>query len=83
MPVIKPVSELRNYTAVLQDIAVGRPVFLTKNGRGRYVMLDIEDYEKIESGTRLMGELVRGRKAGEEQGWETIEDLEAALGISL
>ena len=31
MPNIKPVSDLRNYTEVLRDIAVGEPVFLTKN----------------------------------------------------
>lgn len=30
MPNIKPVSDLRNYTEVLRDIAVGDPVFLTK-----------------------------------------------------
>ena len=34
MPNIKPVSDLRNYTEVLKDIAAGTPVFLTKNGRG-------------------------------------------------
>ena len=45
MPNIKPVSDLRNYTEVLRDIAVGEPVFLTKNGRGRYVIVDMEDYE--------------------------------------
>ncbi|MDR1893959.1 MAG: type II toxin-antitoxin system prevent-host-death family antitoxin [Spirochaetales bacterium] len=73
MPVIKPVSDLRNWTEVLQDIAVGSPVYLTKNGRRRYVILDIEDYEKTEASIRLMGELFKGRKAGEEQGWETIE----------
>ncbi|MDR2467630.1 MAG: type II toxin-antitoxin system Phd/YefM family antitoxin [Spirochaetaceae bacterium] len=81
MPVIKPVSDLRNYTVVLQDIAAGNPVFLTKNGRGKYVMLAMEDYEKTEASIKLMSELVKGRKAGEEQGWETIEDIEAALGI--
>ena len=32
MPTIKPVSDLRNYNEVLRDIAVGEPVFLTKNG---------------------------------------------------
>ena len=34
MPNIKPISDLRNYTEVLRDVAVGAPVFLTKNGRG-------------------------------------------------
>ena len=39
MPNIKPVSDLRNYNEVLRDIAVGEPVFLTKNGRGRYAIV--------------------------------------------
>ena len=46
MPNIKPVSDLRNYTKVLRDIRVGEPVFLTKNGRCRYVIVDIGEYEK-------------------------------------
>ena len=46
MPNIKPVSDLRNYNEVLRDISVGQPVFLTKNGRGRYVIIDMDDYEK-------------------------------------
>jgi prevent-host-death family protein len=82
MPVIKPVSDLRNYTVVLREVAVGSPVYLTKHGRGRYVMLDIEDYEKTEASIKLAGELAQGRKAGEDQGWETIEQVEAALGLT-
>ena len=35
MPNIKPVSDLRNYSEVLQDVTEGSPVFLTKNGRGK------------------------------------------------
>ena len=33
MIAIKPVSDLRNYNEVLQDVADESPVFLTKNGR--------------------------------------------------
>jgi prevent-host-death family protein len=76
MPSIKPVSDLRNYTEVLKDIKVGSPVFLTKNGRGKYVLLDMEDYEKTNASLKLMAELVKGRKVGEDQGWETIENSE-------
>ncbi len=47
MPKIKPVSDLRNYNEVLRDIDIGEPVFLTKNGRGRYVIIDIDEYERI------------------------------------
>jgi prevent-host-death family protein len=81
MPSIKPVSDLRNYTEVLRDISTGNPVFLTKNGRGKYVLLAMEDYEKTQASINLMAALAKGRKAGEEQGWETIESIEAALGI--
>ena len=42
MPNIKPISDLRNYTEVLRDVAVGAPVFLTKNGRGRYAIVDMQ-----------------------------------------
>ena len=49
MPNIKPISDLRNYSEVLHDVAVGAPVFLTKNGRGRYAIVDIQDYEKTQA----------------------------------
>ena len=46
MPKIRPVSDLRNYNEVLREITVDEPVFLTKNGRGRYAIVDIDEYEK-------------------------------------
>ena len=64
MPNIKPISDLRNYTEVLHDVAVGAPVFLTKNGRGRYAIVDIQDYERTQATLRLMNELAKGRKSG-------------------
>jgi prevent-host-death family protein len=81
MPAIKPVSDLQNYMEVLRDIAAGEPVFLTKNGREKYVILDIEDYEKTRASIKLMAELAQGRKSGEDRGWESIENVETALGI--
>lgn len=82
MPNIKPVSDLRNYSEVLRDVTVGSPVFLTKNGRGRYAILDMKDFEKITATLNLMNELGMGRKSGEEKGWLTLEDVEKNLGIS-
>ena len=81
MPNIKPVSDLRNYTEVLRDIAVGEPVFLTKNGRGRYAIIDIEEYEKMRSVLKLMGELAKGERSGNENGWLDVSDVEKELGI--
>ena len=34
---------------VLHDAAVGAPVFLTKNGCGRYAIFDIQDFEKTQA----------------------------------
>ena len=55
MPNIKPISDLRNYSEVLHDVAVGAPVFLTKNGRGRYAIVDMQDYEKTQIYQRFAG----------------------------
>ena len=81
MPNIKPISDLRNYSEVLPDVAVGAPVFLTKNGRGRYAIVDMQDYEKAQATLKLMNELSKGRRSGEEDGWLTSEDIEEHLGI--
>lgn len=77
MPNIKPISDLRNYSEVLHEVAVGEPVFLTKNGRGRYAILDIQDYECTQATLRLMNELARGRRSGETEGWLTTEEVRA------
>jgi len=77
MPNIKPVSDLRNYNEVLRDVAVGEPVFLTKNGRGRYALIDIAEYEKTQATIKLMGELAKGRKSGEENEWISHEAVRA------
>jgi prevent-host-death family protein len=81
MPNIKPVSDLRNYNEVLRDIAVGEPVFLTKNGRGRYVLVDIQDFEKTQATLKLMNELFKGEKSGSEQGWHSFDDVASMLGV--
>ena len=86
MPNIKPVSDLRNYGEVLRDVAVGQPVFLTKNGHGRYAVLDMEEYreyEKMKAMNWLMGELDKGRISGEQDGWlpadAVFDELEARV----
>ena len=75
MPNIKPISDLRQYSDVLNDVSIGEPVFLTKNGRGKYAILDINDYEKLQATLCLMNELVKGQTSGETEGWLTREEL--------
>ncbi len=81
MPNIKPISDLRNYGEVLRDVAVGAPVFLTKNGRGKYAIMDMQDFERTQATLQLMNELSKGRKSGDEKGWRSLEAVEKNLGI--
>ena len=71
MTSISPVSDLRNYNSVLEKVAPGYPVFLTVNGRGRYIIRDIadeEEYERTRAALNLMMRLYEGRQSTEAQG---------------
>lgn len=82
MPNIKPVSDLRNYNEVLRDVAVGEPVFLTKNGRGRYALVDIVEYEKTQATIKLLSKLAEAEAAVKNGGeWLSIEEAERSLGV--
>jgi PHD/YefM family antitoxin component YafN of YafNO toxin-antitoxin module len=81
MPNIKPVSDLRNYAEVLRSISSDAPVYLTKNGRGRYVIMEMEDYEKKEATIKMMAELEKGRISGEKEAWFSLEEVKKELGI--
>lgn len=82
MPNIKPISDLRNYGEVLRNVSIGSPVFLTKNGRGRYAVLDIDEYkeyEKMLAWRKLTSELNEGRTSGEENGWTSADKVRARM----
>ena len=48
---IRPVSDLRNKYPEVERLVTQQqqPVFLTKNGRGRYAVVDIQEYEKSQA----------------------------------
>ena len=47
------------YNEVLKNCHKGEPVYLTKNGRGRFVVMDIEDYERDRAEKKLLMKLVK------------------------
>lgn len=81
MPNIRPVSDLRNYTDVLKDISVDSPVFLTKNGRGRYAIIDMDEYEKTQAKIKLMSKLSEAEQAAKKDGWVDAADVKETLGV--
>jgi PHD/YefM family antitoxin component YafN of YafNO toxin-antitoxin module len=60
MPRIVPITDLRNYTNVLNQVDVDKPVYLTRNGRGTYVISKIDDYNREETIEDLVKEIKKG-----------------------
>jgi prevent-host-death family protein len=81
MPNIRPVSDLRNYSEVLSEVAENSPVYLTRNGRGEYAIINIKEYDKLKATVSLLNQLETGEKSAREQGWLSAEDVEKKLGL--
>ena len=59
--------------AIINDMA--------SNGKGRYIIMDLQDYDRVTDSIKLMGALDAGRKSGEEQRWISSEQLKRELEI--
>ena len=81
MPSIIPVSDLKNYSEVLSHCDDGAPVYLTRNGRGKYVVQSMEDYEKQMATIRLLTELSRGVESLHREGGLTIDEAFEGLDV--
>ncbi len=59
MPIIKPISDLRNKTNQISELVhrSHEPVFITKNGEGDMVLMSLARYGEIERQLELYGKL--------------------------
>lgn len=76
---IKPILDLKDYNKVLDEIRVGEPLFITDNGKEKYVILDIEEYERINAAIKLIYELSKGESSI--SSLTDIDEVEKILGI--
>ena len=75
-------DDLRNYNEVLKNCQVGEPVFLTKNGRGKFVVMDIEDYEREKAEKKLLMKLQEAEEAvKDERAWMSLDELKKSVGV--
>ena len=84
MPNIKPISELKNYTSVINQVSYGNRIYLTKNGHGKYAIIDMKELDELDrqkSLLQLMGKLNDAKASVKEEGTIPSEDLEAELGV--
>ena len=81
MTSILPVSDLRNYNEVLKNCRKGEPLYLTKNGRGRFVVMDFEDYERDCAEKKLLLKLQEAEEAvKDDEGWLSLDELKVLVG---
>ena len=82
MPNIKPISDLGNYTEVLKEVKKDQLVYLTRNGRGAYAIVEIGELDRLKAALQLMAKLEEGEQSAGEQGRLAAEEAEVALGLS-
>ena len=82
MPNIKPISDLRNYTDVLKEVDISSRVYLTRNGRGEYGILtmeEIDELDRLKAIYTLNKKLQEAEAEAEREGWISEEDLKKEL----
>ncbi|MBU2494042.1 MAG: type II toxin-antitoxin system prevent-host-death family antitoxin [Bacteroidetes bacterium] len=59
MPIIKPISDLRNKSNEISKLAhnANEPIFITKNGEGDLVVMSMAHYSKLQVKLDLLGKL--------------------------
>lgn len=83
MPTILPISDLRNYTDVLNRVDVDKPVYLTRNGRGAYVISKLDDYDRDTTAEQLIAEIKNGEASTKEGPTLSVEDVAKSLNVKL
>lgn len=84
MPNIKPVSDLRNYTAVIDEVTYGNRVYLTRNGHGKCAIIDMKELDELDKQKaffRLMSKLNEAEISIRDEGTVSADELEAKLGV--
>ena len=76
---IVPISHLKNYSEVLRSCDDGSTVYLTKNGRGRYVVQSLVEYEKLQATVKLLAELSKGVESIRSEGGLSVDEAFAGL----
>ncbi len=64
MPIIKPISDLRNRSNEISRLAhdSNEPIFITKNGEGDLVVMSMNHYSKLQLKLDLLSKLAVAQK---------------------
>jgi prevent-host-death family protein len=72
MPIIKPISDLRNKASEISELVHGskEPIFITRNGEGDMVVMSMAHYTRLQTKIELLTKLdvARSQLASGEKG---------------
>lgn len=78
MPIIKPISDLRNKSNEISELAHSsdEPIFITKNGEGDLVVMSMAYYSKMQLKIDLLSKLsvAQNQKAAGDKG-QTLKQI--------
>lgn len=76
---MRPVSHLRDYKSVLDEVTYGSLVYLIENGRCEYAVITVKELDELMAIRTLMRELAKGEESAGD-GWIFMEDVVKRLG---
>lgn len=85
MPIIMPISELRNYTNVVNHVKYGSRVHLTKNGYDQITLINTKELDELEREIALYRfklEMQKGEQSILEEGTTSMEELKKELDLT-
>ena len=60
-------------------MTTAQTVYLTKNGRGKYVVQSLTEYERLQATVKLLAELGKGMESVRREGGLSIDEAFAGL----
>jgi hypothetical protein len=69
------------HTEGLKEVTTGNPVYLTKNGRGEFAIVRMEELDELRAVKSLFAALEKGEVSARKHGWISAEQVEEELGL--
>ena len=78
-----PVSDMRFYNQTLSSVRPGSQVILTKNGKAKYVVVDVEEWQKSQATITLLSELQKGYQSLKTEKTYSPDEFAESLGVKI
>lgn len=78
---VKPVSVLKHYDSVLQEVSIGNPVYLTGGKGSDFAIVSRKELDELNAIKKLFSKIAKGETSARQEGWLSADEVEARLGI--